>query len=368
MILGRYIQRSILLGTLGALLLLVSLSFFFEIVSEFKDLDDKGYGLLQAFQYALMNLPGEIVEFLPLAALLGSMLSLGALAANSEIIAMQASGMSLGRLLASILQAAALLAVIGFLLGDWVVPDSESAAQRFKARALDQTAALSSDQSLWLKDGARVVHIARLLPNGYASEIEIFELDAEDNIASTLRAARAVPVENGWELQQVTRTAVYPQRQKTQSFDSLLYEGRLSQEILQVLNVKPSKMSTGDLLSYLEFLDENQLESRAERLILWKKLFAPLTILIMCLMALPFILGSQRQSSSGQRLMIGIMLGLVFVVVDRLLTQLGGALALDSLLIALLPNLVFLALAVYLLSKNLSHGVGVGFGAGFRAR
>ena len=155
---------------------------------------------------------------------------------------------------------------------------------------------------------------------------------------------------------------------KTESFERLLYEGRLSQELLQVLRVRPSKMSTGDLLSYLEFLDDNRLDSRTEQLILWKKLFAPLTTLIMCLMAIPFVLGSQRQSSSGQRLLVGILLGLAFVVIDRLLTQMGGALTLDSLLIALLPNLVFLSLAGFLLSRKLSHGVGGGFGAGVRPR
>ena len=93
MILNRYIQRSIYLGTLGALLLLVSLSLFFVFVRELDDLGKGSYGLRQAMEFVLYSLPGNAVEFLPLAVLLGSILSLGALAANSEIIAMQASGM-----------------------------------------------------------------------------------------------------------------------------------------------------------------------------------------------------------------------------------------------------------------------------------
>ena len=101
MIINRYIQRSIYLGTLGALLVLVSLSMFFLLVRELDDMGQGEYGPLQVIQYMLLSIPGNSVEFMPLAVLLGTILSLGTLASNSEVIAMQASGMSLKRMLAA---------------------------------------------------------------------------------------------------------------------------------------------------------------------------------------------------------------------------------------------------------------------------
>lgn len=370
MIIGRYIQRNILLGTLGALLLLVSLSLFFLFVRELDHIGEGGYGLAQALQYVLLSLPGELVEFIPLAVLLGGILSLGAMAANSEIIAMQASGMSLGRLLASVMQAAVLLAVVSFLLGDWVVPDSETAARQVKSLTQRKSAALHSGDGLWLKDESRVVHITELLPDGYARGIEIFELDADGKLIASTRAEGAIPVGDGWELQQVRRSAIHPSAASPEYHERLLYEGTLSQELLQVLVIKPRKMSTVDLLAYLDFLETNRLDSSAERLILWRKLFAPMTIFVMCLMVVPFVLGSQRQSSSGQRLLTGILLGLAFVVADRLLIQLGSQMGITPLVVAMLPNLLFLLLAIFLLTRKLSHGVGgrFGFGAGTGAR
>ena len=359
MILNRYIQRSIYLGTLGALLLLVSLSLFFVFVRELDDLGKGSYGLPQALQYVLYSLPGNAVEFLPLAVLLGSILSLGALAANSEIIAMQASGMPIRRLLAAVLQAAFILALIGFLLGDWIVPDSESRARNIRNLTEKENAVLQSGQGLWLKDDARVVRIGALLPEGFARDIEIFELDRDGSIVSTLRAEQAVPVDGGWELREVKKSFLKPPEVHTRNFDRLLYEGSMSLELLQVLKIKPRKMSTSDLLAYLEFLDENRLDASAERLILWKKLSSPMTVFIMCLLAVPFVLGSQRQSGSGQRLLVGILLGLAYVVADRLLTQLGAQLGIYPLLVALLPNLMFLSLAIYLLMRKLSYRVGV---------
>lgn len=360
MILNRYIQRNIYLGTLGALLLLVSLSLFFVFVRELDDIGKGSYGLPQAIEFVFYSLPGKVIEFLPLAVLLGSILSLGSLAANSEIIAMQASGMSIGRLLSAVMQAAAVLAVIGFLLGDWVVPDAEARSRDIRNLTERESSVLQSKQGIWIKDDSRVVHIGALLPQGYARDIEIFELDRDGRLAATVRAAQAIPVGGGWELQQVTRSFVGPGA-GVESHERLQYQGNLSLELLQVLTLIPRKMSIRDLYAYLNFLDENRLDSNNERLILWKKLASPITVFIMCLLAIPFVLGSQRQSGSGQRLMIGILLGLGYVVSDRLLTQLGSHLGLYPVAVALFPNLLFLLLAVYLLLRKLSHDIGAGW-------
>ena len=360
MIINRYIQRSIHLGTLGALSILVSLSLFFLFVRELDDLGQGGYGVLQVLEYVLLSAPGKIVEFMPLAVLLGSILSLGALAANSEIIAMQASGISLQRMLAAVLQAALVLAVLSFLLGDWVVPDSEANARRLKNLAQQKTTALKSGEGLWIKDESRVVHVEALLPNGFARNVEIYQLDKRGNLVSSLRAEYAVPVDGAWELQQVMKTLITAQGSSSQSFERLIYQGNLSHELLQVLLIEPRRMSSMNLWSYLSFLDENRLDARIERLIFWQKIFAPFTILIMCLLAFPFVLGSQRQANTGQRLLTGILLGLVFVVLDRLLTQLGTQFNINALIVALLPSLIFLSLAIYLLIKKQSHRVGIG--------
>jgi lipopolysaccharide export system permease protein len=88
-------------------------------------------------------------------------------------------------------------------------------------------------------------------------------------------------------------------------------------------------------------------------------MFSPLTIVIMCLLAFPFVLGSQRQSNTGQRLLIGILLGLSFVVIDRVLIQLGTQLGVTPFAVALMPNLLFLILALYLLFGRTSQAGGL---------
>ncbi len=360
MIINRYIIRTIHLGTFIALLALVGLALFFVFVGQLDDLGEGNYDLLQIIIFVALSLPGKVVEFMPLAVLIGSMLSLGAMASNSEIIAMQASGVSLAKLISPVLQAAVILALLNFLLADWVVPDSETYARNLKNFAQEKTTALLVREGLWIKDESRVLHIGKLLPNGIARDIEIFQLDSQGKLLSVLKGERATPLEQGWELRQVAESIISGDKVETNTYDRLIYDGNLSLQLLEVLMIEPRQMSSNDLHAYLNFLDENKMDASVERVIFWQKLFAPLTILVMCLLAFPFVLGTQRQGNTGQRLLIGILLGLAFVVVDRLVIQLGTQLEINALIVAILPNLTFLGIAIYMLAKKRSHGFSGG--------
>jgi lipopolysaccharide export system permease protein len=358
MIINSYLIRTIHLGTFTVLLALVGLAVFFVFIGELKDLGEGAYELPQVAKFVALSLPGKVVEFMPIAVLLGSLLNLGSLASNSEIIAMQASGVSMAKLIASVLQAAVILALLSFLFAEWIVPVSEKSAHGVRNLTRGAASALYVKEGLWIKDESRVLHIAKLLPDGIARNIEVFQLDPQGKPESITRVERAIPVEQGWELQQVEKSIIGDNKIDTVSYDRLIYNGRLSRELLEVLMIEPQQMSIGDLYAYLDFLNENKLDARAEQLIFWQKLFSPLAIIVMCLLAFPFVLGVQRQSNTGQRLLIGILLGLAFVVVDRLVTQLAVHSGVNVVLVALLPGLIFLAVAIYLLARQQSHSSG----------
>lgn len=358
MIISRYLQRNIYLGTAAALTLLVSLALFFNFVRELDNLEQGRYELAQVAEYLALSLPGSVIEFLPLAVLLGSMLSLGALAGNSELIAMQASGVSQWRMLAAVLQAGLVIAVLGVLLSEWVLPDSEINARKIKNLRQKHSTTLESNQGLWIKDETRIVRVRQLLPNGYARGVEIYQLDSQGRLRSMIRADSAEPRARGWELQRVQQTTIGAERSEALQFDQLVYPGNLSHQLLQVLLLKPRYMSSHDLWAYLQFLDENRLDSKLERLIFWQKMLAPLTIVLMCMLAFPFVTGSQRQSNTGKRMLIGILLGLSFAVIERVLTQLGMQMGLIPIAVALAPNLLFLSFALYLLFGRRSRDFG----------
>ena len=353
MIIARYLASTIFKGSILVLVTLVSLSMFFTMIQQMENLGQGKFGALQFAQYIFLLSPDMAVYFLPLSVLLGSMLSLGSLASSSELIALQASGLSMKRFIAIVAQAAFILAIFAFTIDNFVVPYSETTAREIKAAGLASRASLQSKRGVWIKDGRNIIFIQQLFPNGNAKNIEIYHLDNKDRLISKTFARKAISKKTGWQLQQVKKTLIGEQGVTQKRFKQTMYAGNLSDQLLQSLVVDSRKMSALDLYSYINFLQENKLNHSAESLSFWRKIYYPITIMVMAIMAIPFVTGSQRNSNTGQRLIIGIILGLSYTILDNLLIQLGEQLQLPAMLNAFLPTLMFIVLTLYLIRRKL---------------
>ena len=137
-----------------------------------------------------------------------------------------------------------------------------------------------------------------------ARSIEIYQLDERGRLASTIAAQTAIPKADRWLLKQVKQSIIKDQTVRTLAYDEMIYTGNISHRLLEALMIEPRQMSSSSLYSYIAFLDENNLDTSNASLTFWQKIVAPFTVLIMCVLAVPFVLGSQRQNNTGQRLML----------------------------------------------------------------
>ncbi len=352
MIVDRYLARHVQRSTFMVLMTLVSLSLFFTLVQQIDNLGRGDFTGWRFVEYLLLRAPGSAVQFMPLATLIGCMLSLGALAANSELIALQAAGASLRRLAWSVALAALVMAVLTMLISDFVTPWSETRAREVKSSSIGQGSSLLSRRGLWVKEGNHVIFVGRLFPDGSARQVEIHEFDGQNRLSMSLVAASALPRDQGWLLKSVQQSLFGEERVTRRQFDEWYYRGALSEDLLSSLVIDPGQMSLLDLRGYVDFLEVNGIDASVEKLAFWRKLYAPVTLLVMALLALPFVSGSQRQGNAGQRLVIGILLGLVFVMLDKLLIQLGLQWRLPAFINALLPTALFAALMLVLMRRS----------------
>jgi lipopolysaccharide export system permease protein len=352
MILDRYILRHIIQGAFLTLLVLASISLFFIFIGELGDIGRGYYTMLHVIEYIALRIPGKVVEFMPLAVLIGTILSLGGLASNSEIIAMQASGVSVVGLLRPVILSAILLALLTFIVADVVVPVSETSARSIRTSAINNTPAIIGKKGIWVKDASQVIHIDVLRPGGRAEGIEIYQLNEEGKLIQTLIAETATQIEDQWRLETVWSVQYKNNSIQSKDFVELIYTGKISSKLLDALLIEPRQMSSVDLHDYKAFLVKNNLDDSVESLVFWQKIFLPLTVIVMCLLALPFVLGSQRQGNAGQRLIIGILLGLAYVVSSRLITQFGIQVNLLPVINAIAPTVLFFILSIYLLYRK----------------
>ena len=138
-ILDNYIAKTVISGAFMVLLVLGALTAFIDFVSEMDDVGKGQYGMLDAGLFVLLSLPKRLYELFPTAVLIGSLLSLGTLAGNSELTVMRAAGVSIMRIVLSVLRAGLILLIFVALIGEFVVPSSERQAQVLRAHGLQQT-------------------------------------------------------------------------------------------------------------------------------------------------------------------------------------------------------------------------------------
>ncbi|KAG1660432.1 Lipopolysaccharide export system permease protein LptG [Nymphon striatum] len=167
-ILDRYLWSSTIQGILIAWLALVILDTFFAFINE-AGKTNALYTTLQAIIYLIYTLPSSFYEFFPTSVLIGALLGLGNLAANSEFIAMRAAGVSIRNIVFSVTKLGALLAIGIFIVGEWLVPVSDLHARNFKAQLKNKNIVLVDDSGLWVKEKQSIIKIGKVLSNKHNS-------------------------------------------------------------------------------------------------------------------------------------------------------------------------------------------------------
>jgi lipopolysaccharide export system permease protein len=351
MIFQHHLIKTILQGTLVTLFVLICISAFLTFVKQLDIIGTNDYGFYEAFIYVMLKIPGQVVFSLPISVFIGAILSLGALASNNEIVVMQASGMSIRQLVWIVFKAALIIAIISLVMQQWVVSETEASASQGRLAAQKGIKNYSKSKSVWIKEGNRIIHVSNLKNNGAAKDIQIFELDSAKRLSKALRAKSAESTKGGWVLTDVYESNLLVDNIKTQFIKTLVYPGQLSVSLLQSMRVTPIEMSLTDLYQYQEFLGFNGLENEAEQIMFWRRMYSPLTILITCTLAIPFILGSQRGGQAGQRIMLGIMVGLSFVAIERVVVGVCQYLGITPSISTLIPLLIFLGFNVFLMNR-----------------
>lgn len=319
-LMGRYVSRSVLTWVVLVAVLLVGLYTLIELVREAQDLTGD-YGPLQMIGFILQTTPSRLYDIFPFAALIGTMLGLGGLAATNELVAMRAAGFDRGRILASVMIAVGACLMVLFLLAEFVIPELEARASAERDQLRSGQVHLGRFGALWLRDGDMMLRI------GYSAwsdddrpefgNVLIYEMNEDMTPERVLHAVSASHTGSAWEFRRVARRGVFESggsgRERNLTVDSTL-----SYDLFASAVSKPRMLAISDLLGMIELLDANELDTGRYRQALWNRLFFPLNVLAMILIALPFAFRGARQGGRGLSIFVGLSLGLMFFVVSRL--------------------------------------------------
>ena len=347
--LDRYVARNVLGAMTIVLFGLVLLEGMFAFLSQLGDMQ-ANYGVLDAFIYTVLLTPKKLFEFMPSSALIGCLVGLGSMASNSELVVMRAAGVSLWRMVWSAMRPALVLVGVGVLLGEYVAPTAEQVAETHRTIARSADGSYTGD-GVWHREGNEYMYFSAIEPNGVLHGISIYSFNDQRQLQQSLLAERAIYQGDHWLLESVRRSYFDGQRFVFDQHAVLPWETSLTTTLLKVVVVKPEGLSMTGLNTYTNYLEEQGLDGGEYRLAFWIKALQPLSIFSLVLVGISFVFGPLRSVSMGQRIFSGVIVGVIFMILQSILGPLSLVFGFPPVWAVLAPIMICFAIGGILLKR-----------------
>ena len=351
-ILDLYIGRILASTTFITLAVFVSVSGIIKFVEQMKAVGRGNYDLSHAALFVLYSIPRDIEIFFPMAALIGGLIGMGMMASNSELVVMQAAGLSRLNIIKSVMKSAALLILVSMAVGEWLAPAGEAEAREIRAQAISGGSLISSKTGIWAKDGDFFVNIGEVEDVGSLQRVQIYRFDSRLKLSSWTSADSAKYIDDAWQLSNVVNTKITDKQITREQLSTQLWQSSLTPDKLGVVTVKPESLSVRGLLEYLDYLEANQQDPSRYLLAFWRKVVQPVTVAVMLLVALSFIFGPLRSVSMGARIMMGVVTGILFHITNQAMGSMSLVYQMPPVLGATMPSVIFVAVAIFYIRRK----------------
>jgi lipopolysaccharide export system permease protein len=367
-VLRRYFSSEIYRSVAFVLVAFLALFAFLDMMGEIKSVGQGGYRIEHAFIYVSLGLPNYAYQIMPIAALIGTIYVMAQFAARSEFTVMRASSLSMSGVIQLLSRIAILLAVLTFLMGEFIAPRANDFRESFKRRI--QGSAISSEfrSGLWAKDlirdpvskqivGSRFLNAGKVEVGGTLRSVWIYEVDNQMRLMNLITADEAHFLsDNQWRLDRVKEMRFSRdagQRNSSHSgvitqykLDSRTLTSEITPDIMAVLVSDPERMSALDLIVFTRHLEENRQRTDRYDIALWNKLLYPLAVFVMMALALPFAYLQSRSGGLSLKIFIGIMIGVSFQLINSLFSHVGLLNTWPPFVTAIAPSALFLFAAI----------------------
>ena len=352
-LLDRYLIRAVLGGAFVVMAVLITLGALFLFSNQQDDIGVGSFSALDAFWFVLLNIPQQVYELLPIGVLIGSLIGLGSLARGSELTVMRAAGLSVWRVAGSVAMAGTLLIVIAVLCGEFLAPPLQAMAKQQKLLSKFSTITFAGRAGPWVRDGDRLINVSQQSGTGEFAGMLIFELGKDHELKSVSSASTAkVRPDGGWLLSNYESTRFGGEVIESEKQASREFHSAIGGDFLALTVSQPRQLQTHVLWGLIRHLRENSLDSSEQEFAFWSRIARTSAILFAALLAVPFVFGSLRAAGAGARTLMGVLIGVAFFFVQRMLES--GAVVFDAspLVLAWFPTTLLAAAALILIART----------------
>ena len=346
-----------------------------NVVEKIDDLMEHGAPLAVSVKYFLLRVPYIFCQVSPIAVLLSVLLSLGTLNKAGELTAIKAGGISLTSAFSILIVAGFAISAVVVIINETVTPVTSRMTVSMERRWLEGKELYSyGTTGMWLRtsDGVysvRDVDVDVDPEAGVLRGVVFFRLK-DQKIVGVTRARRVVWEEDRWVARAeeagkdnsskgkrgkgsekvvapTTLTIVDGVLRGRESAEGMVMGGIRPPEELQNVKRGYEDMSSAELKQFMDNLERDGFETDRYAVDLYGRLAFPLVNMVMVLVAIPFAVRTGRHGSMAGGITLSVIIGFSYWIVFAATRSLGRSGALDPVVAALFPILLFLAIGVY---------------------
>ena len=303
-----YIARIYGLSVLACVSVLVLLVVSATLMESVGNLSGRQDGMWVALQLSALGSVEYAYQVFPVASLLGALITGTVLARRGELMAMQSSGVSVGRQSIPFIVMASIFSLGALWLGEVALPSAQAEIDSLRLTKLRQKSALNryfTKELQWFRQGDWMMFLPVSGRTGESFRQPILYRMEEGLVAEVLHAEELVYENDSWILNDVER--FLPSRGTSEKKARQDIRLKLSPEDLLYVAGNPRHMQSSDIHDLIRRREMSGADTTAHALELHGRKAYPMGILWMCILALPWALKPDRKRSMAVNIGAGVV-------------------------------------------------------------
>lgn len=353
-IIDRYISKLFLGFFVGGLVIFVTLFVTVDFMSRSVRFNAPVTTLLEYYSLAA---PAIIYQMIPVACLLGTIFTLGALSKSNELVALFSTGMSLARISMPILVWVVLISSAAFWLNDRIVPivnQRKNYVEYVEIRKQPGLYSTVKTDKIWYRSGNVLFNIKTLqAEKGTAQGLTMYYFDSAWTLIQMITAREVALQGDNWELADGTVTLFSQESSApmTQNFAKKTITVSEDTKDIQQSSQSVDSLNLRELKRYITRNKESGLDTLRYEVTYHAKFSFAFAAFVMSFLGIPFSVSRQRSGGSAFNVGVTILLAFLYWSAYNSGINLGRHGVLPPLVAVWVPNILMLGLSAVLLVR-----------------
>ncbi len=353
-IVERYVGRHVAVWVIYVSLFLCLISWLIKFMEQLRYVGTGTFTVITAVESVTMLIPHNFYTFFPLSALMGTVVALCLLSSRSELVVLQASGVSKLMIVTAAMKMVLPLMLGVILLGEFVVPYTSFKYDEIRAQAIKGvTISPGITGDLWARENNEFFYMSQASAEGELRNVEKFTFDPDSGKLLSHSVAEGAVFQDGvWQFHDITSRIFREDGFDLLHEDSAQWQLTITPDKFNIFSNSPDELSIHGLYSYLRYLKKNHLKADRYELEFWRKTLSPFAVITMIFLASTVAFGSMRSLSLSSRIVLGIVYGFVFYVANQTFSPMSLVFGIQPFVCVILPSALFFMAAVFMLARR----------------